>query len=139
MKKIVEGIIKSLPSLSYASTALCLIIGTWAIIGVDSFSEMTVGGSRGYYFGTFFRAFLSLCQITTYDSWSSGIARDIIYEKGLGAAIYFSTFVFICSIIMMNVLVALLLDNYLSVGPEEPEEELLSSEDAMEQLEAYAK
>merc|ERR1719285_1386710 len=39
----------------------------------------------------------------------------------------------------MNVLVALLLDNYLSVGPEEPEEELLSSEDAMEQLTAYAK
>lgn len=118
MKKIIEGIMKSLPSLSYASVALCLIIGIWAIIGVDSFSEMDVGGPKGYYFGNFFKACLSLCQITTFDSWSSGISRDIIYEKGPGAAIYFATFVFISSIIMMNVLVALLLDNYLSASPE---------------------
>jgi len=118
MKKIIEGIMKSLPSLSYASIALCLIVGIWAIIGVDSFSDMDVGGSEGYYFGNFFKACLSLCQITTFDSWSSGIARDIIYLKGTGAAIYFSTFVFISSIIMMNVLVALLLDNYLSASPE---------------------
>jgi len=82
VKKIIEGIMKSLPSLSYASIALCLIIACWAVIGVDLFREMNVGGSKGYYFGNFFRACLSLCQITTFDSWSSGIARDIIYEKG---------------------------------------------------------
>jgi len=138
MRKIIEGIMKSLPSLSYAFVAQALITGIWAIMGVDFFGEMIYNGEKGYYFGNFFRACLSLGQITTFDSWSSGIARDIIYEKGTSAAIYFVTFVFICSIIMMNVLVALLLDNYLSVGPEEPEEELLSSEDAMEQLAAYA-
>jgi len=68
VKKIVEGIMKSLPSLSYACIALCLIIAIWAVIGVDLFSEMNVGGSKGYYFGTFFKSFLTLCQITTFDS-----------------------------------------------------------------------
>jgi len=127
VKKIVEGIMKSLPSLSYACIALCLIIAIWAVIGVDLFSEMNVGGSKGYYFGTFLKSFLTLCQITTFDSWSSGIARDIIYEKGVKAAVYFCSFVFVSGIIMMNVMVALLLDTYLTTFPEE--EGIVSEED----------
>lgn len=122
MRKIIEGIMKSLPSLSYAFVALGLITGIWAIIGVDSFKDMTHNGIKGYYFGNFFKACLSLGQITTFDSWSSGIARDIIYEKGTSAAIYFVSFIFIAGIIMMNVLVALLLDNYLSTDPDETNE-----------------
>merc|ERR1719334_199259 len=119
MRKMIEGIMRSLPSLSYAFVALGLIMGIWAIMGVDFFGDMVHNGQKGYYFGNFFRALLSLGQITTFDSWSSGIARDIIYEEGTGAALYFVTFVFVASIIMMNVLVALLLDNYLQASPED--------------------
>jgi len=139
MKKIIEGIMKSLPSLSYAFIAMGLIIGIWAIMGVDFFGQIDDTNNndelvKGYFFGSFLRAFLSLGQITTFDSWSSGIARDIIYEKGAGAAFYFIIFIFISGIIMMNVLVALLLDNYLlpdtgkrdgQISPEEAVEQLL--------------
>jgi len=124
MRKIIEGIMKSLPELSYAFVALGLITGIWAIIGVDSFGEMEHNGNKGYYFGNFLRACLSLAQITTFDSWSSGIARDIIYAKGTSAAIYFVSFIFIAGIIMMNVLVALLLDNYLSSEPDTGKENI---------------
>lgn len=139
MRKIIEGIMKSLPALSYAFVALGLITGIWAIMGVDFYGTMvhedTFGTEiEGYFFGTFFRAFLSLGQITTFDSWSSGIARDIIYEKGPSAAMYFITFIFCAGIIMMNVLVALLLDNYLSPDPIEEDESLMSAEEKMEQL-----
>jgi len=138
MRKIIEGIMKSLPALSYAFVALGLITGIWAIMGVDFFGEMTHEDTfgrpiQGYFFGNFFRAFLSLGQITTFDSWSSGIARDIIYDKGPSAAMYFITFIFCAGIIMMNVLVALLLDNYLSPDPIE-EDASMSPEDKMEQL-----
>jgi len=133
MRKIIEGIMKSLPSLSYAFVAMGLIVGIWAIMGVDFFGdvdnfngdedEMLDLIQRGdYYFGNFFRACLTLGQISTFDSWSSGIARDIIYEKGNGAAVYFLSFIFIAGIIMMNVLVALLLDSYLSVDTDDEEE-----------------
>jgi len=105
-------------------------------MGVDFFGthpspnnegEMVVG----YFFGSFLQAFLSLGQITTFDSWSSGIARDIIYAHGAGAALYFVIFIFVSGIIMMNVLVALLLDNYLQpstteIGPEEAVQKILS-------------
>jgi voltage-gated sodium channel len=132
MRRIMEGIIKSLPGLSYAFVAMALIIGIWAIMGVDFFGEIVFDADGkedvkleelgDYYFGTFFRACLTLLQISTFDSWSSGIARDIIYEKGNGATVYFLSFIFIAGIIMMNVLVALLLDNYLNVDAEEREE-----------------
>merc|ERR1719419_1170862 len=139
IRKIIEGIMKSLPALSYAFVALGLITGIWAIMGVDFFGTMkhqdTFGTEiEGYFFGTFFRAFLSLGQITTFDSWSSGIARDIIYDKGPAAALYFITFIFFAGIIMMNVLVALLLDNYLSPDPIDNSEMNMSPEDRMEHL-----
>jgi len=139
MRKIIEGIMKSLPALSYAFVALGLITGIWAIMGVDFYGEMTHENTfgepvKGYFFGTFFRAFLSLGQITTFDSWSSGIARDIIYDRGPAAAMYFITFIFCAGIIMMNVLVAQLLENYLSPDPIEEDESLMSAEEKMEQL-----
>merc|ERR1719397_1318128 len=139
MRKIIEGIMRSLPALSYAFVAMGLIMGIWAIMGVDFFGKMEHNGQQGYYFGNFFRALLSLGQITTFDSWSSGIARDIIYEEGTGAACYFITFVFICGIILMNVLVALLLDNYLSPPAEIDEDGMPSPEEAMEQLSSHLK
>jgi len=140
MKKIIEGIMNSLPALSYAFIAMGLIMGIWAIMGVDFFGEIESPSSdgsqiKGYFFGSFFKALLSLGQITTFDSWSSGIARDIIYLEGFGAALYFITFIFICGIIMMNVLVALLLDNYLQPGSSQSEG--LSPEEAIRQLTTY--
>lgn len=149
MRKIIEGIIKSLPSLSYAFIAMALIIGIWAIMGVDFFAEIELDDTGEenveleelgeYYFGTFFRACLSLGQITTFDSWSSGIARDIIYAKGNGAAVYFLSFIFIAGIIMMNVLVALLLDNYLSTDTEDDDESDMPNESPLGYFTWYVK
>jgi len=142
MKKIIEGIMKSLPSLSYAFIAMGLIIGIWAIMGVDFFGKIESPNTNdelvpGYFFGSFFKAFLSLGQITTFDSWSSGIARDIIYAEGAGAALYFIIFIFISGIIMMNVLVALLLDNYLYDSASGKSDGGISPEDAVQQLLTY--
>lgn len=142
MKKIIEGIMKSLPALSYAFVAMGLIMGIWAIMGVDFFADIASPNTdgeiiTGYFFGSFFRAFLSLGQITSFDSWSSGIARDIIYVEGAGAALYFITFIFISGIIMMNVLVALLLDNYLQPSTSRRENEGILPEEAMDQLTTY--
>lgn len=140
MKKIIEGVMNSLPALSYAFIAMGLIIGIWAIMGVDFFGGIESPDSggievEGYFFGSFLKALLSLGQITTFDSWSSGIARDIIYSEGFGAALYFITFIFICGIIMMNVLVALLLDNYLQ--PPSSQIDGVTPEEAVRQLTTY--
>merc|ERR550534_691541 len=97
MRKIIEGIMKSLPSLSYAFIAMGLIMGIWGIMGVGFFGDYkndnTFGVSiEGYFFGNFLTAILSLGQIMTFDSWSSQIARDIIYKYGFVAAVFFLSY-----------------------------------------------
>jgi len=138
MKNIMMRITSSLPSLSYAFLAMVLINGIWAIMGVDFFSEIVNNDEQGYYFGSFSKSFLSLAQITTFDSWSSGIARDIVFNKGAVAAFYFGTYIFFSSIIMMNVLIALFLDCYLT-PIEEKDDDVLSAEEAMAQLSTHVK
>merc|ERR1719160_1228807 len=56
----------------------------------------------------------------SYDSWSSGLARPIIFEYSPGfiAPIFFITYVFISAIIMSNVVLAILLDKFLAAAKE---------------------
>merc|ERR1719245_2793862 len=118
MRKMMDSILKSLPGMSIAFAALFLIMGIYGIIGVefwrDSFKDE---------YGNFLKAVLSLLQIMTFDSWSSGIARKIIFADGAVAAIYFITYVFVASIIMANVLIALLLDQFMNASGEDIDDE----------------
>ena len=97
------------------------------------------------YYGTFFRAWYSLFQILTGDSWSEVLARPVIFgwddfvspmtdpETGevtmdnsvsnTISTIYFMTFVLINSFVLINVVVAVLLDKMVSANDEGVEEE----------------
>merc|ERR1719320_1454525 len=117
MRKMMDSILRSLPGMSIAFAALFLIMGIYGIIGVE-FWQLKYPD----YFGNFLKAVLSLLQIMTFDSWCSGIAREIIFSDGAVAAIYFITYVFIASIIMANVLIALLLDEFMNSSIDNEEE-----------------
>jgi len=78
------------------------------IMGVGLFKE-----SEPVYFGTFGDALFTMLQMLTFDSWASLIARKRIHEDGIAAAIYFVSFIFIGGIIMLNVVVAVLLEKFL--------------------------
>jgi len=113
MRKMMDSIMKSLPGMAIAFSALFLIMGIYAIIGVNFWME-----SFPDEFGNFLKAVLSLLQIMTFDSWCSGIARKIIFDGGVVEAIYFISYVFIASIVMANVLIALLLDEFMNTSKE---------------------
>jgi len=131
MRTMMDGVLRSLPGMSIAFIALFLIMGIYGIIGVNFWAE-----SHETYFGNFLKAVLSLLQIMTFDSWSSGIARPVILspQGGAVAAIYFISYVFIASIIMANVLIALLLDEFMSTSSEADAEDDYSDEDEDEAL-----
>jgi len=109
LRKIMDGIMKSLPGMTFAFAALLLIMGIYAILAVEFWHE-----KYPIFFGDFLKAMLALLQIMTFDSWCSGIARDIIYEEGAIAGVFFITYVFVAAIVMANVLIALLLDEFLN-------------------------
>jgi len=78
------------------------------------------------YYGTFTRAWFSLFQVLTGESWAEVVARPIIFGwEDYGpvsvfiSALYFISFVLVNSFILFNVFVAVLLDKVVSGGEED--------------------
>jgi len=103
--------------------------------------------ARGYtygeeYYGTFFRALYTLFQVLTGESWSEAVARPAVFEShydSFGPVLFYVSFIIICQIVLINVVVAVLLDKMVeeedSEGPEkqtvaEKLSEMLSQEHA---------
>jgi len=121
VKMIVMGVLKSLPGVSNAFVLLGLIMGIWSIMGVNFYAELYPD-----YFGSFFKAMLTMLQIMSFDSWSSGITRPVILNPETGdelGGLFFITYVFASAIIMANVVLAILIDKFLSTAKEIQEEE----------------
>jgi len=119
LKLIIEGVFGALPGVSQAFVVLSVLMGIWSILGVQ-----TYGPHDPAHFGNFFKAMFTMFQVMTMDSWSSGIARNIIfgpeddpngYAAGIGGVIFFITYIFGAGIVMTNVVVAILLEKYLKV------------------------
>ena len=64
------------------------------------------------YFGTFFRALYTLFQVLTGESWAEAIARPAVMgtTQAIGPALFYVSFILICQIVLINVVVAVLLD-----------------------------
>jgi voltage-gated sodium channel len=122
LKIIVVGVMRSITGVSYAFLLLGIVMGIWSIMGVDFF-----GDDWPDEFGNFLKAMLTMFQIMSFDSWSSGIARPIIVDDersdDFKSGLFFMTYVFISAIIMMNVVLAILIDNFLAAAKEVTDEE----------------
>jgi len=74
------------------------------------------GYSAGYeYYGCFSRAMFTLFQVMTGESWSEAIARPLIfglYNNSFTCGIFFVTFVLLTQVVLLNVVVVVLLDNF---------------------------
>ena len=87
---------------------LGIIMGIWSILGVEFFATY-----NAEYFGTFARAMFTMWQVMTLEGWAEK-ADVLVYENDLPwAAFFFVSYIFIASIIMTNVVVAILLEKYL--------------------------
>jgi len=82
------------------------------------------------YYGTFTRAWFSLFQVLTGESWAEVVARPILFgwaEYGgisvFIGAVFFITFVLVNAFILFNVFVAVLLDKVVAPDPDNEEED----------------
>ncbi len=83
----------------------------------EDVSSLTARGySNGYeYYGTFSRAMFTLFQVMTGESWSEAIARPImfgLYDTPFSTGLFFVSFVILTQIVLLNVVVVVLLDNF---------------------------
>jgi len=140
LNKIMVSLAKAVPGVSNAFLILFLVMCIYSILGVDFFSQYAVQGvysneagekvdattARGVaygdeYFGNFGLALFTMFQVLTCESWSEAVARPMFHGNdgvlSFGAAIYFVSFNIIVGIVLINVVVAVLLEKMV----EEPQ------------------
>lgn len=119
LRKIISGLEQAIPGCSNAFFILILITAIYAILGKDFFGEIHP------YFKVFSAAFFTLFQVMTGDSWAEAVARPIIDEYP-HASLYFISYILITSVMLVNVVVAVLLEKIVST--EEADEEVQVAE-----------
>ena len=102
LQLILIAIVKSLSKLAWTGILLLLIFYIYAVLGASLF-----GTEFHAWFGDIGKSAYSLFQIMTLESWSMGIARPVIAVFPF-AWIYFISFVIISSFIIMNLVVAII-------------------------------
>ena len=100
---IIEALLQSIKRVFYVSLLLFIILYIYATIGSILFSEDIP--SRWENVGT---AMITLFQVLTLSSWEQVMLpiQDIYWW----AWIYFFSFIIICGITMLNLLIAILVD-----------------------------
>ena len=104
MRKIVLALVSVIPGMMSIAGLLVLLFYIFAIMSVQLFGE-----TFPQWFGTLGESFYTLFQIMTLESWSMGIARPIM-EVHPFAWLFFVPFIFIVTFIMINLIIAIVVD-----------------------------
>lgn len=113
MKKIVMALVKVIPGMASIGALLSLIFYIFAIMATQLFGEVFP-----QWFGTLGETFYTLFQVMTLESWSMGIARPVM-EIYPAAWVFFVTFVLIATFIMINLIIAVVVDAMAELNAEE--------------------
>jgi len=104
MRKIVMALISVVPGMASIAGLLMLFFYIFAIMATQLYGE-----SFPAWFGTLGDSFYTLFQIMTLESWSMGVVRPIM-EVHPNAWVFFIPFIFIVTFIMINLIVAIVVD-----------------------------
>jgi len=94
-------------------------------LGVSTIESITMRGFHygQEYFGQFSRSLYTLFQVMTGESWSEAVVRPLIFgEKNanaVGVSIFFVVYILLTQVVLQNVVVAVLLDNFSTDSSEE--------------------
>jgi len=139
LNKIIVSLVRAIPGVLNAFLIMIIFNSIYAMLSVQfwqdvGFDSMGVcedkfisprGNCFGWeYFGNFFKAMYSLFQILTGESWSEAIVRLMLIEDdgvetNIGAGIFFLSFFLLNAVVLINVVVAVLLDKMANDAEEE--------------------
>ena len=153
LRNLIVTMVLSFPALFNVGSLLCLILFIYAVLGVNLFTFVSHHGVQGGItsfrnFDTFNSAFLVLFQCMTGDDWSSIMADAMQHEEsgtctqaagdcGSTAAVpYFISFQVLSSFIFLNLVVAVIIENFATLHDTRPD--LVSASDLEMFMEAWA-
>jgi len=105
MRKVVVGLLHSLPSLSSVFGLILVIFYVFAVIATNMFGERFPD-----LFGDLGTTMFTLFQVMTLESWSEGVARPVM-EIFPHAWVFFVIFIFIATFVIINLFIAVIVDS----------------------------
>ncbi|MCF6245027.1 MAG: ion transporter [Sulfurovum sp.] len=125
MRKIISALLSVIPGIASIAALLSLFFYIFAIMSTQLYGE-----KFPQWFGTLGESFYTLFQIMTLESWSMGIVRPIMEVHPL-AWVFFVPFIFFSTFIIVNLIIAIVVDAMNEMNAEEEEhltEEIQSSD-----------
>lgn len=120
MRVVVEALVRSLPGLGSTAVLLMLIFYVGGVMTTVLFKA-----SFPDFFGDLGSSIYSLFQVMTLESWSMGIVRPVMVEYPY-AWVFFVPFIVMTSILVLNLVVAIVVDSMQSA------KEMMVAEDRAE-------
>jgi len=117
MRKIVLALFSVIPGMATIAGLLGLFFYVFAIMATHLYGE-----NFPQWFGDLGDSFYTLFQIMTLESWSMGIVRPLM-ETHPYAWLFFIPFIFVVTFIMINLIVAVVVDAMNELGSEKKLEE----------------
>jgi len=128
-----QTLIMSLPAIGNVASVTLLALFVYAVMGMNLFAKVKLGDNLGPHsnFRSFFGSLMLLFRMSTGESYN-GVMHDCRIEEpacsnAIGdcgqpgiAEFYFLTFFVVSAMLMLNILVAIILDNY---GDQEEQEQ----------------
>ena len=108
LRQIIVALYSSIPPMANAFALVCMVTAIYAIMAVTFFSSVADDE-----FGDFFKAMFTMFQVMTGDAWSN-IARRLFVGNAhpAGVAVFFVSFQLIVALVLVNVVIAVLLDEF---------------------------
>ena len=113
MRKIVSALLGVIPGMLSIAGLMALFFYVFSIMAVNLYGE-----DFPQWFGTLGESFYTLFQVMTLESWSMGIVRPVM-ETYPNAWAFFIPFVFIATFVMINLIVAIVVDAMAAINKEE--------------------
>ena len=150
LRDLVMTLVFAFPGLMNVGALLCLVMFMFAVFGMNVFTYVAHGGDLNEVrnFETFGNSMLLLFQCLTGDGWSAIMDDAMINEErgcdpyavpsDCGSVIaipYFIAYTIIGTFVMLNLVVAVILENFTSLGNVNPD--LVSTNDIVEYKEIW--
>ncbi|EKX51123.1 hypothetical protein GUITHDRAFT_134639 [Guillardia theta CCMP2712] len=123
LRQIINALTASILPVFNAYIIMLLVTSIYAIVGVTFFSQTSPEK-----FGTFSLALFTMFQVATGDGWASDISRPLIFQDNpnsilpdvnIASSFFFVSFVVIVGWSLLQVVVAVMLDNFTAAADKE--------------------
>lgn len=104
LRLIVSTMLKSIPSIGHVAVLLGILLYIYGVAGVSLFRDAAPN-----HFGDMGAAMLTLFQLVTLEGWAE-IQADVM-EEHPWAWVYFSSFIVIAVFVVINLFIAIVIDN----------------------------